>query len=424
MGDALQVAGTHKTLAQRVVSNSFWSILSQGLGRGLTFLANLYLARVLGVANFGLFTLAQFVALSIWTGVDLGTSMYGIREIARDPKRAGEITSDLLGMRLLLALAFLTLVGLSVWIVPMSVPNRLATLSCCLYVATYSVYPDWVCRGLEQFQYIAFGSLMMGMTFLVGVVVLVQNQGDLLAACLVWSLSALCGSFPLLYVVHRKLGVHIRPRWRPAAWLRHSRESVFYAVGGLLLAANQYLPAFLLGAFFASYEVGLFSAPFKIAVTLGAAGYLIPMAFFPILAESHRKDSRRFMKAHRAMRVLMLSLGLPVAIVGTAFARPIVELLFGASYAGSVPVFKVLAWLVPLWFFRYTYGMTLAATGLQKRQNVAALAATTGMALLGLLLISKFGLLGGAWAVLGGEIIMIALMHWLSQPAFEFTESS
>lgn len=412
-------AGSRRTLVQRVISNSFWSIVSQGLGRGVNFLAQLYLARVLGVASYGRFTLAQYVALSLWTSVDLGTAMYGTREIAKDKEHAEEIVNDLLSLRVVVALSVLVLFSTVVLLIPLPAERRLALVACGLYVVTYSLYTDWVCRGLERFEYITIGTFLMGAALLAGIVLFVRGQGGLLAACLAWSLSALLGAVPLLLVLRSKLGIRLRLRFRPRAWLHHARESVFFATGGILLSVYQYLPAFLLEIFFASYVVGLFSAPFRIVVTLGAAGFLIPMAFYPILADLHKKDNARFLKTQRAMRVLMLVLGLPVGIAGTLFASPLVKLLFGAQYADSIPAFKILVWLVPLWFFRYTYGMTMAATGLQRRQNLAALGATAGMVVLGLLLIPRFGLLGGAWAVVGSETLLIAFMHGLSRPAFE-----
>ena len=67
-----------KTMAR----NFSWLTISQVVGRGLNFLALVYIARVLGAASFGLLSFVQaFVAYLILL-VDVGLSTYGTKTIA------------------------------------------------------------------------------------------------------------------------------------------------------------------------------------------------------------------------------------------------------------------------------------------------------------------------------------------------------
>jgi O-antigen/teichoic acid export membrane protein len=100
-----------KSVAERVVSNFAWSVLSESLGKGLFFIATLYLARTLGVENFGLFTLAQTFTFYFWGAVDLGTNMYGIRELAKNKDTAEDIINPLLTLRITVGLAVFLLKG-------------------------------------------------------------------------------------------------------------------------------------------------------------------------------------------------------------------------------------------------------------------------------------------------------------------------
>jgi hypothetical protein len=60
---------------KRVASNFLWSIVSEAIAKGVFSLTTIYLARNLGVSNFGLFTLAQTITLYFWLAVDMGTNM-------------------------------------------------------------------------------------------------------------------------------------------------------------------------------------------------------------------------------------------------------------------------------------------------------------------------------------------------------------
>lgn len=85
---------------KRVASNFLWSIVSEAIAKCVFFITTIYLARTLGVSNFGLFTLAQTITLYFWLAVDLGINMYGIREIAKDKENAEKIINPLLTLRI------------------------------------------------------------------------------------------------------------------------------------------------------------------------------------------------------------------------------------------------------------------------------------------------------------------------------------
>jgi O-antigen/teichoic acid export membrane protein len=400
-----------KNILHRISSNLGWSVISEATGKGVFFVANIYLARILGVENFGLFTLAQTVTYYFWLAVDLGTTMYGIREIAKNKEHAQDIINPLLTLRITAGIIIFTLYSFSIlFFLRMPLMNKLTFAGCALYLITYAFYTDWALKGLEKFKYISFGSLASATVFLAAIFAFVKGAHSVIAAAFAWSLAYFFSSASLLILLYKKFGIKYKPSFQFSLWLHHLRESIFFTISGSLMVLYQYIPVLLLSIFFTHYEVGLFAAPHKIITGIGSAGFLIPMAFYPVLSELYLKDRIKFHKTHRRFQGLMLLLGVPVAVAGSFFSTELVHLIFGIQYAQCVTAFRIIIWLVPLYFLRYTYGSVLFAMGFQRSHNFATLSGTLSVITVGLLLIPRLSIVGASVALIISEMVIIIAM--------------
>jgi O-antigen/teichoic acid export membrane protein len=407
-----------KSIVQRVTANFGWSLVSEGIGRGSFFLANIYLARVLGVSSFGLFILAQSLTFSFWVAVDLGTNMYGIREIARRKDDSADLINTLLTLRLVAGLAVFCFYSLSIWFVNISPSHRYVFWACGLYLLTYSLYTDWVAKGLEHFKYLTYGSLVSSLTFVFGILVLVRTEADVVVAATLWSVSFLFASLTLGYFLKNKIGLRYRLILDLRQWQYHLRESIFYTISGSLFVLYQYLPIFFLSLYFSTYEVGVFAASSRVIMTICSAGFLLPMAFYPILADLYVNDKKNFYSLQRKFQKVMAVIGMPPAILGTIFAHDIIMLLFGEQYLQSVGLFRIMVWMIPIFFIRFTYGSVLLATGFQRHQIIAAMIGLIIILVLAFILIPTKGPIGAALAALFTELFLIAVFIIISRFTF------
>ncbi len=405
-------------IVRRIASNFGWSVVSEAIGRGVFFITNIYLARTLGVSNFGLFTLAQTITFYFWLAVDLGTNMYGIREIAKRKENAEEIINPLLTLRIIAGLIVFTVYTTSVFLFDMTLEKKLVFASAGLYLITYSFYTDWALKGLEKFRLIAVGSMLSSLVFLAGTLLFVKMSGQIVVAVSVWSVSYLAGGIWLFYFLHKKLGRRYRPSFDIKVWLTHLRESIFFTTSGSLMILYQYFPIFLLGIFFGSYELGLFSAPYRMVLAAGTAGFLLPSAFYPILSELYHKDRGNFRKTHRNLQIIMLATGVVIGVTCALYADDIIGILFGSKYSDSITVFKIIVWLIPLYFVRYSFGSVLYSAGFQRKHNIATLSGVIAMLISGLILIPEFGITGASVSLIIAEMFIVISMWIISTLVF------
>jgi PST family polysaccharide transporter len=189
------------SLGKDLFANILWNAIGEGIAKSAVFIANIYLARTLGVDSYGILVLSQSAAMYIWLVVDLGTSTYGVREVARDSRCAGEVLNSLITMRFVLGCTiFLAYGTLLAHLFDRADPSRTAFLASGLYLVFYSLSPDWAVKGLQQFKLLTWGGGAFALAYLLGIAALVRGPDDVARAALAWSLAHLSGSLTLIAI--------------------------------------------------------------------------------------------------------------------------------------------------------------------------------------------------------------------------------
>jgi O-antigen/teichoic acid export membrane protein len=397
----------------RATSNFGWSVVSEVLAKAVTFITNIYLARVLSISGFGMLAFTQTGVAYFWLAVDLGVGMYGIREIAKHRDKVDLIIRPLLTIRLVAGVIVFLIFNSTILFLPLSMEEKLTFLGSSFYLVTYAFYTDWVFKGLEKFNFIAVGSFVFSIAYLGMTLSFVRKPEDLFFASVIPAVAYLFGGISLFFVLRYALNITFKPSLNYHEWFHHIKESVYFSVSSGLMLFYQYLPILLLRLLFSPYEVGLFSAPYRIVIAITMTGSLLTMAFFPIFSEMTGRDHDGFKAMQSKFTRLMLLLGTPIAIVGTLFGRKIVLALFGNRYADAHIIFRILIWLVPLVFLRYTYGSAILAAGFQRIHNIASLAGVGTMCLLSFFLISRYKMIGASCALVLSEAVMLCAMMFI-----------
>ncbi|WP_176140745.1 lipopolysaccharide biosynthesis protein [Pseudoxanthomonas indica] len=183
------------------------------------------------------------------------------------------------------------------------------------------------------------------------------------------------------------------------------------------MAAVLYPVFFQIGTVLLKYLAGDAAAGhFGIALAVMTAIYLFPATVYQkfLIAKLHRwavHDRARFDQVYRWGAMAMLASGLIVAAL-LYVAAPWATLVFGQAYDGLESLLRLLAICVPLRFLSTAVGSVLL-TERHMRYRVAAMAlAALAAVLLNLALIPALAETGAAWATVGAEALLLALMAY------------
>ncbi len=151
-------------------------------------------------------------------------------------------------------------------------------------------------------------------------------------------------------------------------------------------------------------QVGYYSAALKL-VTIWAmvpSSYLT--ALFPVLSALFQKSQLKVIDLQNRSLKYLISAALPLAVGMAVLANSIIPLIYGPDFSQSIVPLQILSWYLPLIFINNLLWRVLFVRGDQKVVFRWQLVTEIFQALLAIILTPKYGSIGAAIAIFGGNL--------------------
>ncbi len=390
----------------RVTRNFFSGTTLQIFSQGISLIIVIYLARILGPANYGLFSMTMAIMAYFTLAITLGLPTIGIREVARKNDASMQIWWDVVVLRTGLAV----LVYALLLIIAISVPalrdmrNLLIVYGTSLFLTALSA--DWTFIGLERMVWPAFASLI-GSALTLGLLFAFVRSADALLAALVCIIAGSILSVGIQFAKLRELSDSgpqlIVPRERLRELMRVAFPFIFASLSSQIYGnADLILVGFIRG----KAEAGIYAAAYKVVNLLAIFIGLISQATYPAMARLFKSDPEKSNAFASAMTGAMLAVFLPIAVGGTLLSSQLTRFFYGAKYAATAKPLTILFWYVLLSALSISFSNALLAIN-EDRPYITAL---TGGALIDVALIAfmvpKWGVTGAAVAMVIAELFI------------------
>jgi O-antigen/teichoic acid export membrane protein len=376
----------------------------------MSFFAFVYLARILGVANFGVLEFAGSVLAYLLLIADGGLEMWGTREAA-NATDLPDLAARIVPLRLLLALISFALLLLLLPLFPHYPSLRAVLVIYGITVFAQAASLKWVFMGQQSMSGVARGLVIGQAIFAATVVALVHSSAGLvwvpvlrLAGDLVTTLyfarwfKRVHGRLPIRMTLHGMFAV-----LKPALTIGLS-----LAMGLLNYNFDAILLGFLRGPMF----VGWYNAAYKLILVGLSVAITYFTGLFPALSRLYVENPEEFRTLVRRSTELWLGFVVPLVVGGTFLADPVIRFLYGAAYANSAAPFKILVWSAALVVLRWVYMDSLRATGHQALDLRCAMTSATLNVGLNILLIPRFGMIGAASATAFADVVWFAMSYY------------
>jgi O-antigen/teichoic acid export membrane protein len=153
--------------------------------------------------------------------------------------------------------------------------------------------------------------------------------------------------------------------------------------------------------------VGWYGAAYKPITAVLAIPLTYYIGLFPTLSRTFQQDRAQFEGIIiRSLRLASV-VALPIGVGGTFLAGPIVQVLFGDSYANSIGPVQILSWSAVIVILRGTLRQSLNAAGRQDLDLRCAGASIILNVSMNMLLIPQYGILGAAVATVVAETLWL-----------------
>ncbi|MDH5506074.1 MAG: oligosaccharide flippase family protein [Anaerolineae bacterium] len=370
-------------LIRRIVENSSYLVSASGFTAALGMVQNVYIARMLTVAEFGLFG-----AIKTFTNVLNRFTSFRINELVvryvrlfeerGENKKAAAVFKIAAMLEMGGALAAFSLI----WV--------LAPWGAELFGKDASTAPLWILYGsivvvnllydsatgmlhvFNHFRTIAVVTAIQGVALLVMVLVVYYQGFALVGVLLAYVLGKFIGAVGVMGAALVVAGRRWGWKWwlTPLRELREERRSIFNFALSTNISSTISLVAkdsetLWIAAFLGTKQAGYYSFALMLIGLLQLPVSPLPNTTYPELSrEIARKDWKGAGYVLQRGSLLAAAYSLPVILVLVAFGQPLIELVFKSKYLPAYPALVIL--LVGYTFVNIFYWNRVALLALNR----------------------------------------------------------
>lgn len=417
-----QLLFQNRNVRQTVIKNMFWLSFGQIVSRGVRAFIIIYSARVLGTAEYGVFSYALGLAGFFTIFADLGLSPILTREVAQKPEKASHYFATAFWLKV--ALTFFTILAI-LFISPYfsNVARANAILPLIALLVIFDNVREFVnayFRAKERMELEAFVALFMNIAIAICGFIILQYYHTARAVAIAYVGSAGLGMLAAIFLLKEEfMGVVRNVRTELMRGMFSSAWSL--AIISLLGAFMLNIDVVMLGWLTSASDIGLYSAGLRIVQVLYILPAIIASSIFPALARTitERNTARTRAIMERTMTMAFL-LAFPVAVGGVVLGAPIMRFVFGEQYALGIASFQILMATVLFVFPGALIGNYIVAHNRQGDIAKFVMFASLGNALFDYLFIPRLGIAGSSVATFIVQLFYNAFMWRFAKQIGDF----
>ncbi len=399
------------------------AVLSRLAVGGISLVIVGLLTRTLGPAGYGQYSLILAYLFVVMALADLGLYTFLVREISKTGADEKFIASNILSLRLVSVVGFLGLGVLVSLLLPYSGEIRLGILIAGIF-AVFSSLVQVLTGVFQKYLKLYYVSLadVLGRGFQLLLVVMAARLGlGFLAFVWIVAVSELI-HFLIVFVFARglvKVGIELNFRY----WGQTLKESLPIAVSLVFVLLYFKMDTVLLSVLKPAYDVGVYSAAYKVLETVIFLPAIYVGLLMPMLSRQAGENHQEFVKIFRRGFDALSVFALPAMAYLFLRADDIIRIVGGAQFGQSVVVLQILSIAIMLIFFGNLGGNALVALGLQKKGVGIYLAGAVFNIGANLILIPRYSFLAAAWTTVLTELLVTVGMFWLIKKQTQTTVS-
>jgi len=378
--------------------------------RFLDAIVSVILARYLSPSGFGLMVFAlSFPAIfNILPGFGMGSMV--TRDLAHNPEPMSEYFSN--GLLVKLFLAIMTVVV--VWGLLFALHFSPEKTSFAMLATVLMIFESNITFILSFFQAaqkmvpVAGVNLGVRIGWVISAFAVIFAGGGVLEFLGIRVVVTAIGFVASIILVNWRLK-RIQWSFKPQFAWKMLKNSVPFALFRIFGNVYTDIDTVMLSSMRGDVMTGWYGAAYKFLRIFA----FIPSSFYnailPALSRFSRESSSQMVNTLRVSIKYLFVISLPIAGLTCMLAQPLILLVYGDKYSGSIPVLQILAWSLVLTFLNGLMNASIAAIHEEKRGSKILFYGVLASALSNLIVIPFFGHLGAAATTVLAEAVIFFL---------------
>ncbi|NLV73835.1 MAG: oligosaccharide flippase family protein [Chloroflexi bacterium] len=400
--------------AQRVTRNTVAPIALNLVNKLIDMVFAMLMLRILGPADAGQYYLAVVVISWFDIFTNFGLNTFLVRDVARDKANSSKYLANTIILRMLLCVVSVPLLTAFVLIRRLSAPLEASTV---LAIALFglALIPSNISASISAIfmahERMELPALVTTVTTIVRVVLgaiallMATSFIGLAVVSIITNLITLL----IFVLLLRQLALKPRLEWDPAFQRAMLAESFPLMLNNLLATLFFKVAVILLEWMVPDIRVvGWYSTAYKYIDAVGIVPAFFTMAIFPLMSRYAAESKDSLYRAYILSIKLLLTVAFPGALLGWAFASPLITILGGSQYQPyATSILRIMVWYMPMGFINSVTQYVLIALG---QQRYLTLAFTIGLVfniIANLVLIRRIGYMASAYITVVSELVLL-----------------
>jgi polysaccharide transporter, PST family len=331
---------------QKILSNISWLFADRILRMGCGLIVGVWVARYLGVQQFGVINYATAFVAIFTPLATLGMDVIVVKQLVNDSQRQQQILGTSFWLRFISGCLTWLLTIIGIFLLRPNDPISIMTvviLGASNIVQSFDTIDLWF-QSQVRSKYSVIAKNAAFVIVNVIKIYLIKTQAPLIAFVLLILLESVLGAIGLV-IVYKQQG-HLIKLWQWSKSLAKDllRESFPLILSGLTIMIYMRIDQLMLGQMIGDTAVGIYSA----ATRISEVWYFIPMAVsssvMPAIFKAKELSEELYYRRIGELNRGLVWLSIATAIAMTFLSQPIILMLFGNSYLESGAILSVHVW--------------------------------------------------------------------------------
>lgn len=404
----------------KIGKNISWIVGGRIVQMLIAFVINILTARFLGPSNYGLINYAAVYTGFFSSICSLGLNSIIVKELVDNKDKQGEALGSTIVLRSISSI----LSCLSIWaltkLIDAGEPQTNTVVLLCslgLFFQSFSIFEFWFQSRLES-RIASIATIIAYIIMSIYKVYLLINGKSVEWFAIATSIDYLAISLILYYAYKRKGGPPLQFSYKKSKSML--RRSYHFILSSLMVSIYGNTDKFMLKNLLNSPEsVAYYSTAISICTTWVFVLQAIIDSFYPVIMELHQTDHISYRKKNEQLYALVFYISIIGSIMICLLAAPIIKVLFGLPYLGSVLPLRIITWYVAFSYLGVARNAWIVCENKQKYLKYIYGAAIVLNVIINYLLIPYYGATGAAIASLITQIATTIILPLFIKPVRE-----
>lgn len=400
----------------QAISNATWIVACKIAQSVLQLIVGMLCARYLGPANYGLINYAASVVAFALPLMKLGFNATLVHEFVETPEKEGEIIGTSLALNI--ASSILCIAGVSVFASVANAGDTTAIIVCVLYSFSLLFAAIEMIQYWYQYKLLAkYSSLIMFGAYLIvsayKIFLLITGKSVYwfaLTNALDFGIIGI--SLIVLYLIkgNSKFSFSFQ---RAKTMLSKSKH---YILSSMMVVMFQSTDHIMLTSMANVTENGYYTAAITCAGVFQFVYIAVVDSFRPLILSSKKENEEDYSLNVSRLYGIIVYTALAQSLVFTVGAEYIVGLLYGADYAASIPILRILVWYIAFSYMGTVRNVWILAEQKQKYLWIINLSGAVFNIVLNAIMIPYWGACGAAFASLLTQFFTNFVLGFIIKP--------